>query len=121
MAISEKDLLEAGFSNREVDTLLERLAATGGTMQGLIAALLRRFRVSVWITVALVLVMLVTLIAGSRTHILCGDEFPRCPDHCLGDHSSGSWLECIPPAEDCPRQASTKVITRNHLQVIGRA
>lgn len=25
MAISEKELLEAGFSNRDVDTLLERL------------------------------------------------------------------------------------------------
>ncbi|MGM8876789.1 hypothetical protein ACS6OA_21530 [Enterobacter hormaechei subsp. steigerwaltii] len=70
MAISEKDLLEAGFSNREVDTLLGRLAATGGSMQGLIAALSRRFLVSVWISVALVLVTLVTLITGSRTHIL---------------------------------------------------
>lgn len=39
MAISEKELLEAGFSNRDVDTLLERLSATGGTMQGFIAAL----------------------------------------------------------------------------------
>lgn len=72
MAISEKEMLEAGFSNREVDTLLGRLSATGGTMQGLIAALSRRFRISVLITVALVLVMLVTLIAGSRTHILSG-------------------------------------------------
>ncbi|WP_407213657.1 hypothetical protein [Enterobacter hormaechei] len=70
MAISEKELLEAGFSNRDVDTLLERLSATGGTMQGFIAALSRRFRVSVWITVALALIMLVILIAGSRTHIL---------------------------------------------------
>ncbi|ENN7018130.1 hypothetical protein ACAD17_004558 [Enterobacter ludwigii] len=72
MAISEKDLLEAGFSNREVVTLLGRLAATGGSMQGLIAALSQRFRVSVWISVALVLVMLVTLIDGSGTHILSG-------------------------------------------------
>lgn len=72
MAISEKELLEAGFGNREVDTLLGRLSATDGTMQGLIAALSRRFRISVLITVALVLVMLVTLIAGSRTHILSG-------------------------------------------------
>ncbi|MCP2124415.1 UNVERIFIED_ORG: hypothetical protein J2Y93_004573 [Pantoea agglomerans] len=72
MAISEKELLEAGFSNRDVDTLLGRLSATGGTMQGLIAALSRRFRVSVWITAALVLIMLVILIAGSRTHILSG-------------------------------------------------
>lgn len=72
MAISEKDLLEAGFSKSEVDNLQGRLAAGGGTMQHLIEALSRRFRVSAWITVALVLVMLVTLIAGSRTHILSG-------------------------------------------------
>lgn len=72
MAISEKELLEAGFSKSEVDNLQGRLAAGGGTMQHLIDALSRRFRVSVWITVALVLVMLVTLIAGSRTHILSG-------------------------------------------------
>ncbi|MDU7047114.1 MAG: TraX family protein [Enterobacter roggenkampii] len=62
----------AGFSKNEVDNLQGRLAAGGGTMQHLIDALSRRFRVSVWITVALVLVMLVTLIAGSRTHILSG-------------------------------------------------
>ncbi|MFH7800887.1 hypothetical protein [Enterobacter cloacae] len=72
MAISEKDLLEAGFSKSEVDNLQGRLAAAGGTMQHLIDALSRRFRVSVWVTVALVLVMLVTLITGSRTHILSG-------------------------------------------------
>ncbi|EKZ5282564.1 hypothetical protein C0Q87_20505 [Klebsiella aerogenes] len=72
MAISEKDLLKAGFSKREVDNLQGRLAAVGGTMQSLIGALSRRFRVSVWITIALVLVMLVTLIAGNRTHILSG-------------------------------------------------
>lgn len=62
MAISEKELLEAGFSKSEVDNLQGRLAAGGVTMQHLIDALLRRFRVSVWITVALVLVMLVTLL-----------------------------------------------------------
>lgn len=74
MAISEKELLEAGFSKSEVDNLQGRLAAAGGTMQHLIDALSRRFRVSVWVTVtvALVLVMLVTLITGSRTHILSG-------------------------------------------------
>ena len=53
MAISEKELLEAGFSKSEVDNLQGRLAAGGGTMQHLIDALSRRFRVSVWITVAL--------------------------------------------------------------------
>lgn len=72
MVISEKDLLEAGFSKSEVDNLQGRLSAGGGTMQDLIDALSRRFRVSLWLTVALVLVMLVTLIAGSRTHILSG-------------------------------------------------
>lgn len=72
MAISEKDLFKAGFNKREVDNLQSRLSATGGTMQHLIDALSRRFRVSVWITIALVLVMLVTLIVGNRTHILSG-------------------------------------------------
>ena len=72
MAISEKDLLEAGFSKSEVDNLQGRLTAAGGTMQHLIDALSRRFRVSVWVTVALVLVMLVTLIIGSRTHSFRG-------------------------------------------------
>lgn len=72
MAISEKDLLEAGFSKSEVHNLQDRLSAGGGTMQDLIYALSRRFRVSIWITVALVLVMLVTFIAGSRTHVLSG-------------------------------------------------
>jgi hypothetical protein len=39
MAISEKELLEAGFSKSEVDNLQGRLAAGGGTMQHLIEAL----------------------------------------------------------------------------------
>ncbi|HDT2108514.1 TPA: hypothetical protein RCG91_004281 [Enterobacter roggenkampii] len=72
MAISEKELLEAGFSKSEVDNLQSRLAAGRGTLQHLIVAPSRRFRVSVWITVALVLIMLVTLVAGSRTYILSG-------------------------------------------------
>ena len=46
MAISEKDLFEAGFSKREVNNLQSRLPAAGGTMQHLIDALSRRFRVS---------------------------------------------------------------------------
>lgn len=72
MAISEKDLFEAGFSKREVNNLQSLLSAAGGTMQHLIDALSRRFRVSVWVTIALVLVMLVTLIVGNRSHILSG-------------------------------------------------
>ncbi len=108
MAISEKEL-EAGFSNRDVDTLLERLSATGGTMQGFIAALSRRFRVSVWITVALALIMLVILIAGSRTHILSGGMSSLVVlTIALVDLSTGSWLESIPPAEECPGQVSAK-------------
>lgn len=39
MAISEKELLEAGFSKSEVDNLQGRLAAGGGTMQHLMASL----------------------------------------------------------------------------------
>ena len=48
MAISEKELLEAGFSKNEVDNLQGQLAAGGGTMEHLIDALSRHFRVSVW-------------------------------------------------------------------------
>ena len=102
MAISEKDLLEAGFSKSEVDNLKGRLAAAGGTMQHLIDALSRRFRVSVWITVALVLVMLVTLIAGSRTHILSGGMSSLMP--------SSVCKECLKRAQELaqgfvPREA----------------
>ena len=94
MVISEKDLLEAGFSKSEAGQFtLGRLAA-GGTMQHLIDALtaLLGFRM---ITVALVLVMLVTLIAGSRTFFPKA-EFPCCPDHCpSGDLSTSSGLKAF--------------------------
>jgi hypothetical protein len=50
MAISEKELLEAGFSKSEVDNT-GRPCSRRSTMQHLIDAL-SRFRVSVWITVA---------------------------------------------------------------------
>lgn len=116
MAISEKDLLEAGFSNREVDTLLGRLAATGGSMQGLIAALSRRLP-----GIGMDLGRARSGYAGHPhhrqpdTHSFLGHEFPRCPDHCLDDLSTGSWLESIPPAGEWPGQVSAKVIARNHL------
>jgi uncharacterized membrane protein len=71
MAISEKSCLRQ-VSARAKWTIYRAGLQQAGTMQHLIDALSRRFRVSVWITVALVLVMLVTLIAGSRTHILSG-------------------------------------------------
>ncbi|MGX5079529.1 hypothetical protein [Enterobacter mori] len=40
MAISEKDLLEAGLSKSEVNNLQGRIAGCGGTMQHLIDALI---------------------------------------------------------------------------------
>lgn len=72
MTINEKDLRHAGFSERDVENLCSRLAEGGGTLDGLIAALSRRFRVSVWVTVALLLVMSAAIISGNRTHIISG-------------------------------------------------
>ena len=97
MAISEKELLEAGFSKSEVDNLQGRLAAGGGTMQHLIDALSRRG--------------MDHCRAGSGyaghphcwqpdTHSFRGHEFPCRPDHCLGDLPTCTGLESIPPAED---------------------
>jgi hypothetical protein len=70
MAISEKSCLRQVSAERSGQ--FTGPACSRRRHQHLIDALSRRFRVSVWITVALVLVMLVTLIAGSRTHILSG-------------------------------------------------
>ncbi|EGT4357299.1 hypothetical protein C5952_23320 [Cronobacter sakazakii] len=72
MIISEKDLHNAGFSERDVENLKSRVSHGGGTMDALISALSRRFRVSVWVTVGLILVMLCVLLAGNRTHIVSG-------------------------------------------------
>lgn len=72
MTIKEKDLRNAGFSEHDMENLRSRLSEGGGTMEDLITALSRRFRVSVWVTVALVLVMSVALISGNRTHIISG-------------------------------------------------
>jgi hypothetical protein len=88
MAISEKELLEAGFSNREVDNLQGGFQQAEAPCSIFIAALSRRFRVSVWITVALVLVMLVTLMPAAGHISFLGHEFPCCPDHCLVDLST---------------------------------
>ncbi|WP_105648992.1 hypothetical protein [Cronobacter dublinensis] len=70
--ISEKDLHNAGFSERDVENLKSRVSHGGGTMDALISALSRRFRVSVWVTVGLILVMLCVLLVGNRTHIVSG-------------------------------------------------
>ncbi|EOC1318678.1 hypothetical protein ACI1AR_004139 [Cronobacter dublinensis] len=72
MIISDKDLRNAGFSERDVENLKNRVSHGGGTMDALISALSRRFRVSVWVTVGLILVMLCVLLAGNRTHIVSG-------------------------------------------------
>ncbi|MDI7386683.1 hypothetical protein [Cronobacter dublinensis] len=72
MIISDKDLHNAGFSERDVENLKSRVSHGGGTMDALISALSRRFRVSVWVTVGLILVMLCVLLVGNRTHIVSG-------------------------------------------------
>ncbi|QEM94364.1 hypothetical protein FEI17_27270 (plasmid) [Kosakonia radicincitans] len=71
MSINDKDLRNAGFSERDVENLHGRLQG-GGTLDELIAALSRRFRVSVWVTVALLPVMSAAIISGNRTHIISG-------------------------------------------------
>ncbi|NUW57577.1 MULTISPECIES: hypothetical protein [Cronobacter] len=72
MIISDKDLRNAGFSERDVENLKSRVSHGGGTMDALISALSRRFRVSVWVTVGLILAMLCVLLTGNRTHIVSG-------------------------------------------------
>lgn len=72
MSINDKDLQNAGFSERDVENLHGRLKQVGGTMDELIAALSRRFRVSLWVTVVLLLVMAAAIISGNRTHIISG-------------------------------------------------
>ena len=72
MAINENDLRSAGFTERDMADLHTRLSRGGGTMDDLITALARRFRVSLWITGALVAVMLLAVFTGTRTHIISG-------------------------------------------------
>lgn len=71
MNINDKDLRKAGFSERDVENLHGRLRE-GGTMDELIVALSRRFRVSVWLTIVLAFVMAAALASGNRTHIISG-------------------------------------------------
>lgn len=72
MAINENDLRSAGFTERDMADLHTRLSRGGGTMDDLITALARRFRVSLWVTVALIVVMLLAVLTGNRTHIISG-------------------------------------------------
>ena len=72
MIINEKDLRNAGFSERDVENLQSRLSYGEGSMDDLISALSRRFQVSVWVTVGLILVMSFVLLNGNRTHIISG-------------------------------------------------
>jgi len=72
MIINEKDLRNAGFSERELENLQSRLSYGEGSMDDLISALSRRFQVSVWVTVGLLLVMSFVLLSGNRTHIISG-------------------------------------------------
>lgn len=72
MTINENDLRNAGFTERDIADLHTRLSRAGGTIDELITALARRFSVSLWITVALILVMMFALYTGNRTHIISG-------------------------------------------------
>lgn len=72
MAINENDLRKAGFTERDVENLQHRLNHGGGTMEDLIAALSRRFQVSAWVTVALVIVMLAIALGGDQDQLLSG-------------------------------------------------
>ncbi|EMM6762701.1 hypothetical protein ROS60_003367 [Pluralibacter gergoviae] len=72
MTIHETDLANAGFTARDVDNLKRRLTQAGGTMEEIVAALARRFKVSAWITAAIILIMLVTFLTGNQTHKVSG-------------------------------------------------
>ena len=72
MAINENDLRNAGFTERDVENLQQRVNRAGGTLDELLAALSRRFQVSAWVTVALALAMLAAALVGSRTHLISG-------------------------------------------------
>ena len=72
MIINEKDLRDAGFSERDVENLQSRLSYGECSMDDLISALSRRFQISVWVTVGLILVMSFVLLSGNRTHIISG-------------------------------------------------
>ncbi|AIQ98487.1 hypothetical protein LG71_00605 [Pluralibacter gergoviae] len=72
MTIHGTDLANAGFKARDVDNLKRRLSQAGGTMEEIVTALARRFKVSAWITAAIILIMLVTFLTGSQTHKVSG-------------------------------------------------
>ena len=72
MTIHGTDLANAGFNARDVDNLKRRLTQTGGTMEEIVAALARRFKVSARITAVIILILLVTFVTGNQTHKVSG-------------------------------------------------
>ena len=72
MAINENDLLKAGFTSKDIVRIQSTLSHNGGTLDELLTTLSNRFRAATWITSALALVYLFTVVAGNRTHILTG-------------------------------------------------
>jgi hypothetical protein len=72
MAINENDLLKVGFTSKDIARIQRALAHHGGTLEELLTTLSNRFRAATWITSALALVYIVTVVAGNRTHILTG-------------------------------------------------
>ena len=72
MAINENDLRNAGFTSKDIVRLHSAIANHGGTLEELLTTLSNRFRAATWITTAMTLAYIGTVMTGSRTHILTG-------------------------------------------------
>ena len=66
MKVSEKALLESGFSHADLLKLKNNMANYGGSLDSMIHDLANRFNASKWITIIAFIILALTLLLASR-------------------------------------------------------
>ncbi|MGX5024780.1 hypothetical protein ACWKXN_19580 [Enterobacter sp. UPMP2060] len=67
---NESDLMNHGFSEEDIVRLRASSAKTGTEMDTLLNDLANRFKALIWVLSVMLLIFVVTLLAGSRMHTI---------------------------------------------------
>lgn len=70
MKVSEKTLLESGFSHTDLQKIKSNVEDFGGTLEEVIQDLAKRFNVAKWITIVAFIILIFTSVLSTKNNTL---------------------------------------------------
>ena len=70
MKVSEKSLLESGFSHAELQKIKSNVENFGGTLDEVIQDLAKRFNIAKWITIIAFVILILTAVLSTKNNTL---------------------------------------------------